>query len=50
MKLLSVPVWWSGCAVRFSWRRALLDRGLGPPGVNLPARLGPPGVVLPASL
>ena len=28
--------------VHVSWRRALLDRGLGPPGVNVPARLGPP--------
>ena len=26
------------------------DRGLGPPGVVVPARLGPPGVVVPASL
>ena len=29
---------------------ALLDRGLGPPGANLPARLGPPGADLPESL
>ena len=53
VELLSVPVWWSRCVVcfvRVSWRRALLDRGLGPPGVNVPARLGPPGVNVPARL
>ena len=35
--------------MRVSWRRALLDRGLGLPGAVLPARLGPPGAALPAS-
>ena len=48
-----VPGWGSRsvvCFVRVSWRRALLDGGLGPPGVVVPARLGPSGVVVPASL
>ena len=38
------------CFVRVSWRRALLDRGLGPPAPFAPALLGPPAPFAPALL
>ena len=38
------------CFVRVLWKRALLDRGLGPPAQFPPALLGPPAPFPPALL
>ena len=38
------------CFVRVSWRRAMLDRGLGPPAPFHPALFGTPALFHPALL